>query len=87
MINYASVTGENKSRHNLNWPYIPGQLFTVIIIIANSGSGKINALLNLINKKNSGDYDTNDKIYFYVKDPNEVKCQHLIAKRENIGLE
>ena len=27
-----------------------------------------------------------DKIYLYVKDPYEDKCQYLIKKRESIGL-
>ena len=35
-----------------------------------SGSGKMNTLLNLINKQ-----PDIDKIYFYVKDPNEDKYQ------------
>ena len=52
-----------------------------ILIIGASGSGKTNALLNLIN--NQLDID---KIYLYVKDPYEVKYQYLIKKREKVGL-
>ena len=38
-------------------------------------------LLNLIeNKPNI------DKIYLYAKDPYEAKCQYLINKRENVGI-
>ena len=46
-----------------------------------SGSGKTNALLNLIN--NQPDIDT---IYLYAKDPYEKKYQYLINKREKVGL-
>ena len=46
-----------------------------------SGSGKTNALLNLIN--NQLDID---KIYLYAKDPYEEKYQFLISKRESTGL-
>ena len=52
-----------------------------ILIIGGSGSGKTNALLNLIN--NQPDID---KIYLYAKDPYEAKHQHLINKREKVGL-
>ena len=45
-----------------------------------SGSGKTNALLNLIN--NQPDID---KIYLYAKDPYEEKYQYLIYKREKVG--
>ena len=51
------------------------------LIIGGSGSGKTNALLNLIN--NQPDID---KIYLYAKDPYEAKYQYLINKRESIGL-
>ena len=47
-----------------------------------SGSGKANALLNLIN--NQPDID---KIYLYAKDPYEAKYQYLISKREKVGLD
>ena len=46
-----------------------------------SGSGKTNALLNLI--VNQPDID---KIYLYVKDPYEAKYQYLINKRESVVL-
>ena len=52
-----------------------------ILIIGGSGSGKTNALLNLINHKP----DIND-IYLYAKDPYEAKYQLLINKRESTGL-
>ena len=52
-----------------------------ILIIGGSGSGKTNALLNLIN--NQPDID---KIYMYAKDPYEGKYQLLINKTESTGL-
>ena len=52
-----------------------------MLIIGGSRSGKINALLNLIN--NQSDID---KIYLYAKDPYEAKYQFLINKREGTGL-
>ena len=66
--------------HNLKWLYIPDHLYR-ILIIGGSGSGKTNALLNLINNQQ----DT-DKIYLYAKDPYEAKYQFLISKRESTGL-
>ena len=53
-----------------------------MLIIGGSGSGKTNALLNLIN--NQPDID---KIYLYAKDPYEAKYQHLINKRAKVGLD
>ena len=52
-----------------------------MLIIGGSRSGKINALLNLIN--NQSDID---KIYLCAKDPYEAKYQFLINKREGTGL-
>ena len=80
MINFDDVTNENKIKHNSKWPYIPDHPYR-ILIIGGSGSGKTNALLNLIN--NQPDID---KIYLYAKDPYEAKYQYLINKHEKIGL-
>ena len=80
MINVDEYTNKNKKEHNPNYPYIPDHPYR-ILIIGGSGSGKTNALLNLIN--NQPDID---KIYLYAKDPYEDKYQFLIKKRENIGL-
>ena len=52
-----------------------------ILIKGDSGSGKTNALLSLID--NQLDID---KIYLYAKDSYEGKYQFLIAKRESTGL-
>ena len=51
------------------------------MIIGGSGSGKTNALLNLINKQNYI-----DKIYLYAKDLSEPKYEYLIKDRENAGI-
>ena len=51
------------------------------MIIGGSGSGKTNALLNLINEQ-----DNIDKIYLYAKDLSEPKYEVLIRKRENAGI-
>ena len=67
-------------QHNLKPPYIPDNPYR-ILIIGGSGSGKTNALLNLIN--NQPDID---KIYLYIKNPDEAKYQFLINKRESTGL-
>ena len=80
MINFDEYTNENIIEHNLKWPYIPDHPYR-ILIIGGSGSGKTNALLNLIN--NQPDLD---KIYLYAKDPYEAKYQYLINKREKVGL-
>ena len=80
MINFDEYTNENKREHNPNWPYIPDHPYR-ILIIGGSGTGKTNALLNLIN--NQQDID---KIYLYVQDTYEDKYQYLINKRESVGL-
>ena len=48
MINFHDYATENKKEHNLKQPYIPNHPYR-ILIIGGSGSGKTNALLNLIN--------------------------------------
>ena len=80
MINFDDYANENKTEHNLKWPYIPDHPYR-ILIIGGSGSGKTNALLNLINTQ-----PDIDKIYLYAKDPYESKYQFLINKRESTGL-
>ena len=80
MINFDEYTNDNKKEHSLHWPYIPDHPYR-ILIIGGSGTGKTNALLNLIN--NQQDID---KIYPYAKDPYEDKYQYLINKRERVGI-
>ena len=79
MINFDDYANENKTEHNLKWLYILDHPHR-ILIIGGSGSGKTNALLNLIN--NQPDTDK----YLYAKDPYEAKYQFLISKRESTGL-
>ena len=50
MINFDNYTNENKIEHNLKWPYVPDHPYR-ILIVGGSGSGKTNALLNLINNQ------------------------------------
>ena len=66
MINFK-LQDKNINENNSNWPRIPDHPCKILIIVG-SGSGKTNALLNLI----SHQLDI-DKIYFYAKDPYEAK--------------
>ena len=81
MINFNYYSNVNKIEHNLKWPYIKDHPYR-ILIIGGSGSGKTNTLLHLIN--NQPDID---KIYLYAKDLYEAKYQHLISKREKVGID
>ena len=80
MINLDSITNENNKNHNEKWPYISDHPYR-IIIIGGSGSGKTNALINLINEQNDI-----DKIYLYARDLSEPKYEYLIKKREDAGI-
>ena len=74
------MINENNKEHNEKWPFIPIHPYR-IQIIGGSGSGKTNALLNLINQQ-----DDIDKIYLYAKDLCEPKYEFLIKKRKNTGV-
>ena len=80
MINLDSIINENNKKHNEKWPYIPDHPYR-ILIIGGSGSGKTNALINLINEQNDI-----DKIYLYAKDLSELKHEYLIKKRGDVGI-
>ena len=80
MFNFDYITNEDIKEHNPNWPEIPDHPYR-ILIVGGSGSGKTNALLNLINHE--ADID---KIYLFAKDPYKAKNQLLINKRESTGL-
>ena len=80
MINFGDYANENKTEHNLKWSYILDHPCKTLIIGA-SGSGKTNALLNLIS--NQPDID---RTYLYAKDPYEAKYQFLINNRESTRL-
>ena len=75
MINFDDYVNENEIEHNKNWPYIPDHPCR-ILIIGGSGSGKTNAMINLINEQNDI-----DKVYLYARDLNERII--LIKKRED----
>ena len=81
MINFDDYTNENKTKHNSKLLCIPDHPYR-ILIAAGSGSGKTNALLNLIN--NQPDID---KTYLYAKDPYEAKYQYLTNKHKKLGLD
>ena len=77
MINLDSITNESNKEDNEKWPYIPDHTYR-ISITGGSGSGKANALLNLI----KGQDDT-DKIDLYAKDLSKPKYEFLIKKRKD----
>ena len=80
MFSLDDITNGNNKEHNKKWPYIPDHPYR-ILIIGGFGSGKTNALLNLIKQQNDI-----DKIYLYAKNLSEPKYQFLIGKRENTGI-
>ena len=80
MFNLGSITNENNNKHNEKWPYIPDHPYK-IITVGGSGSGKTNALINLINEQNDI-----YKIYLYWRDLSEPKYEYLIKKGEDIGI-
>ena len=49
MIIFDYYTSENKTEHNLKWPYIPDHSH-IILTTGVSGSRKLNALLSFVNK-------------------------------------
>ena len=71
---------KKNKEHNEKWSFIPDYPYR-ILIIGGSGSGKTNALLNLINEQNDI-----DKIYLYARDLNEPKYKILIKKRKDAGI-
>ena len=80
MFNLDDITNENDKKHNEKQPYIPDHPYR-ILIIGGSGSGKTNALLNLI--KQQADID---KIYSHARDLSESKYQFLFGISENAGI-
>ena len=77
VINIDSITNENNKKHNKKWPFIAYHPYR-ILMIGSSGSGKTNALVNLINEQ-----DNIDNIYLYAKDLSEPKHEFLIKNRED----
>ena len=80
MINLDTIITENIKKYNEKWPYIPDHPYR-ILVIGGSGSGKTNALINLINEQNKI-----DKIYLYARDLSEPKYEYLIKKRKDVGI-
>ena len=80
MINLDNIINKNNEEHNKKWPHIPDHPYR-ILTIGGSGSGKTNALLNLINEQ-----EDIDKIYFYAKDLSEPKYEFLIRNHKNAGI-
>ena len=80
MFNLDDITNQTNKEHNKKWLSVPDHPFR-ILIIGGSGSGKTNALLNLIKEQ-----DDIDKIYLYAKDLSEPKYEFLIKKREDVGI-
>ena len=80
MFNLDDITNENNKEHNEKWSHILDHPYK-ILIIGGFGSGKINALLNLISQQ-----DDIEKIYLYEKDLNEPRYEFLIKKCENAGI-
>ena len=83
MVNLDDITNTNDKDHNKKWPCITDHSYKMLII-EGSGSGKSNALINLI----KGQYSDNliDKIYLHAKNLSESKSWFLIKKRENVGI-
>ena len=75
MINLDSITNENNKEHNEKWSFVLDHPYK-ILVIGGSGSGKTNALLNLIKEQ-----DDIDKIYLHAKNLSEPKYEFLIKKR------
>ena len=67
MFNFDYIMKEDIKEHNPNQSEIPDHPYR-ILIVGGSGSGRANALLNLINHEPGI-----DKIYLYAKDPYEPK--------------
>ena len=55
MIKFDDITKEIIKEHNTNWPEILDHLYR-ILIAGGSGSGKTDALLNLINHELDFDF-------------------------------
>ena len=80
MFNVDNITNEKNKKHNIKWLFIRDHPYRILIIVG-SGSGKTNALLNLIRQQ-----DDIDKICLYAKDLSEPKYEFLIKKREHVGI-
>ena len=66
---------------NPNWPYVPDQLY-IILIIGGSGSWKTNVLLKLV-KNQQPDFD---KIYLFVKIHSNQSMNFLLTEEKKQEL-
>ena len=80
MFDLDDIANKNNKEHNNKWPYIPDHPYRVLIT-GGSGSGKTNALLDLVKKQ-----DDIDEIYSYVKDLSEPKYKFLIKKCDDAEI-
>ena len=76
MINLDSITNKNNKKHNEKWPYIPDHPYR-ILIIGGSGSGKANALLDLIKEQNNINKPFNNIIIFVCKRFKQTKNMNI----------
>ena len=83
MFNLDDIKNENNRDYNKKWQYIQDHPYRMLII-GDSGSGKTNALFNLIKKQDNDNLI--DNIHLYAKDLNESKYQFLIKRRKDIGV-
>ena len=81
IINSGDYAVKNKTQHNRNWPYILDHPYKVLIA-ADSGSGKTNALLHLINHLNH--FDDPEAFTEY---SNDTQYVHKNIDEYNIGNE
>ena len=74
MFTLDDIRKKDNEEHIYKWPYIPYHPYRALII-GSFGSGKTNALLNLIKERNDI-----DKICLYAKDLTGPKYELLILK-------
>ena len=77
MFNLDAITNKSNKDDDKIWPYR-------MLIMGPSGSGKANAVLNLIQIQDNA--APIDNIYLYAKDLSEPKYQLLIKKHEDAGI-
>ena len=77
MFNLDAITNKNNKDDDKKWR-------CKMLIYGPFGSGKSNALINLIQKQNND--NPIDKIYLYAKDLSEPNYQFLVEKCENAEI-
>ena len=74
MFNVDSIRNKNNKDLNKNWPYISDHRYRMLVI-GESGSGKINALLNLIKEQYSAYIDDVDN---NIDDYNPTRSRKIV---------